>query len=491
MRLPGFWSDVVALPGDRVALVTGGAYDIFGYDEAGTRLWTQPTPQGMWYLRAAALPDGTIGMVGQGHQGGGTQIAIRYPDGTTTHAQYAQPFMWAQSIIRSIGSDVWELCIQTSPTTWQRVVLGRDGAWTPGPVEAVPVWPGGDGGTSGGFAYFTDQGVPVWNDPNYVRAVGGVTLLRSHETGGLAVGQDPAAPGLLVVVGATIGRLHPDADAYEPHAVSAGGRWAVCARSVNGLALFDVLEAPFTMLEPWLPSVPAAPAHLRMCGYFYRDTAVHPYIAKWGGENPSAPGTHSVIVDDHGLPAEPHPGGSTPRMIVGLAQLLHPQMPSWWDRVDAVYVAVENDPATLRDLVGLAGYLMARRHLALKPVLTYSAGTLHPSAIGPTDLLGVQLYAERGADPVQSIRDQAAAYGPQIQHVPRVVIVAQSYDRGGWFTGPQIAAIQPVIYDVACAWPNCEGIAWFSDARAGGTRDYEQDVRPWHTAIWEQIRRNA
>ena len=134
-----------------------------------------------------------------------------------------------------------------------------------------------------------------------------------------------------------------------------------------------------------------------MCGYFFRDTNVHAYVAKYGGENKEAPGTHSIIVDDHGMPAETRQDGTTPRMIVGVGQLLHPQLPGWWDDVDAVYVAVEGDPNGLGNLMELASYIMDWRRLAPKPVLTYSGGdAVSRSPSGRDDILGVQLYAERG-----------------------------------------------------------------------------------------------
>ena len=259
-------------------------------------------------------------------------------------------------------------------------------------------------------------------------------------------------PGMVVVIGPVQGRVHSDADAYEPHAVYNGSRWAVCARSTNGIALFQVLQEPFTMLEPMQPPAPVpapgwpgvAPAHLKGCGYFFRDTGVYAYIAKYGGENPAAPGTHSVIVDDFGLPAEPHPDGHTPRMIVGGGQLIHGQMASWWDRVDAVFIANETrDPAELRETADFARMLMRERGLTPKPLLSYSAGHIIPSALEPTDIFGVQLYAERGPDPVANLRAQAAAIWPQIQHVPRVAIIGQAYDRGGWFTGAACASLQP------------------------------------------------
>jgi len=177
-------------------------------------------------------------------------------------------------------------------------------------------------------------------------------------------------------------------------------------------------------------------------------------------------------------------------MIVGLSQLLHPQMPEWWDRVDAVYVAVEGNPLRLGNMVALAKSLMTTLKLAPKPVLTYSGPTLVPAAIGFGDILGVQLYADRGPDPEGNLRAQAAAYESQIRNVPRVAVIGQAYDRGGWFTGTACAALQPVLYEIACRWSNCEYLLWFSDARTGGTRDHEE-MRPWHQAIADAIARNV
>lgn len=226
--------------------------------------------------------------------------------------------------------------------------------------------------------------------------------------------------------------------------------------------------------------------HLTMCGYFYRDTNIHAYIKAYGEENPSAPGTHSIIVDGHGLPAEPHPDGYTPRMIVDVSLLLHAQMPDWWDRVDAVYVAVENNPLGLTRMVGLAKDLMDRLNLPRRPVLTYSGRSVYPTALGVGDILGVQLYADRMGDPVANLRAQAAVYDTLVRSVPRIAVIGQAYDRGGWHTAEQLAAIQPVIYEIADGWPNCEGLFWFSDSRAGGTRDHEE-MRPYHQAIADAI----
>lgn len=316
----------------------------------------------------------------------------------------------------------------------------------------------------------------VWS----VTEVGGLTYVQGHPLGETRV----------------LVRARPSGSQDWIDVVHIEGAWIVASCHDRGvLVVEDIPDAE--ALRPWdeiladLPMspvvVPPAPAHLTGCGYFFRDTNVHAYLKKYGDENPEAPGTHSVIIDDHGMPAETRANGTTPRMIVGLGQLLHAQLPGWWDQVDAVYVAVENDPVALTSSVGLAKYLMSWRKLSPRPVLTYSGATIDPATIGPHDILGVQLYAEPGRDPVANIQAQAAVYAPQIRGVRRVAVIGQAYDRGGLFTGAQIAALQPVLYDIACGWPNCEYLLWFSDSRKGGTRDYEPEVRPWHTAIAQAI----
>lgn len=320
------------------------------------------------------------------------------------------------------------------------------------------------------------------NRPAFAPGAGGYV----HRCGDLMVGEGPQG-GVQVWCDGLRYLLYGGTDTKWPRVSVRNGVVAIVSWGDAGTRLWvgtlaDVRALPL--------DIPAAPAHLVGCGYFFRDTGVHAYIAPYGGENPAAPGTHSVIVDDYGLPAEPHPDGYTPRMIVGAGQLIHGQIASWWDQVDAVYIIAEtSNVAEVNTTADFARMLMRERGLSPKPLLSYTAGHVLPDALAPTDILGVQLYAERGADPVASIRAQAARIWPQIQHRSRVAIIGQAYDRGGWFTGAQIAAIQPVLYETACAWPNCELLVWFSDSRRGGTRDYEAEVRPWHQAIAEAIRR--
>lgn len=322
------------------------------------------------------------------------------------------------------------------------------------------------------------------NRPDYAPGPGGYV----HRCGDLMVKEGPRG-GVQVWFEGARRLLYGGTDTMWPRVSVHSGVVGIVSWGNLGLRLWvgtldDVRALP---LDEVPVVVPPAPTHLTGCGYYFRDTAIYAFIQKYGGENPSAPGTHSLIVDDHGLPAEPHPDGHTPRMIIGLSQI--PAAARWWDQVDAVNVAVENDEVGLNRMADLARMNMDWLGLAPKPILSYSGGAVYPNALHEDDILGIQLYADRSADPAANIMAQAARIGPLIQQRRRVAIIGQAYDRGGWFTGPQIAAIQPVLYETACAWPNCELLLWFSDSRRGGTRDYEVEVRPWHKVIAEAIGR--
>jgi hypothetical protein len=405
-------------------------------------------------------------------------------DGVTTFYQDSSKFVaWAfgQPDVVVPGVPVGNNCTGVSSSgLW--FVQTAEGVWCAG-VRVADYRP------TGIWECHNDGTVVMMDDamrPAWAPEAGGY----AHRCGPVTVAEG-ATGGTLVYLNGQRYRLWGETDAKWPR-VSVLGEWVgIVSGGDAGTRLWvgslaDVAALPLDAAPPVVVTVPPAPAHLTMCGYFFRDTAIHAYVAPYGGENPEAPGTHSIIVDDHGMPAETRQDGTTPRMIVGLAQLLHPQLPGWWDRVDAVYVAVENDEDGLRSLMDLARYVMAFRQLAPKPILTYSGTAVFPSVHRPTDILGIQLYAERGTDPVRNLREQAAWYRAQTAHVPRVAILGQAFDRLGWFTGPQLAAIQPELYAIACAWPNCEGLFWFSDSRQGGTRDHEE-MRPWHVAIADAI----
>jgi hypothetical protein len=177
-------------------------------------------------------------------------------------------------------------------------------------------------------------------------------------------------------------------------------------------------------------------------------------------------------------------------MIIGTSQILNGQIAEWWDRIDAVQIVNEStNPAGIEESPRFARMLMRERGLSPKPLLSYTAGNVFPMSLSDTDILGVQFYAPKGSGP-EYVHALAAQVWPQIQHRARVAIIGQAYDRGGWFTGAELAALQPVLYEIACAWYNCEYLLWFSDSRTGGTRDHEE-MRSWHTAISQAIRQRG
>lgn len=311
------------------------------------------------------------------------------------------------------------------------------------------------------------------NRPAYAPGAGGYV----HRCDDLMVGEGPQG-GVQVWFEGVRHLLDGGTDTKWPRVSVRDGLVAIVSWGDAGTRLWvgtlaDVRTLPL--------EIPAAPAHLVGCGYFFRDSQQY-------GDHPAAPGTHSVIVDEpRALPAEPRPDGTHVRMILGLPCLLHEHLARWWDQVDAVYVAAEGHEAQLEQDAGVARWLMQARGLAPKPIVSYTGAAVFPEALEADDLLGVQLYLEPGETP-EALRARAQAIWPQVAH-RRLVIIGQAYDRGGAFTGEVIAALQPVLYDLACAWPTCEALLWFSDGRPGGVRDYEAEVRPWHNAIAEAIGR--
>lgn len=401
------------------------------------------------------------------------------------------------------------------PKTDGRRVLYHDGeafhAWVLGGADqvlpGVPVGNNPTGISRNGLAFFqrADLAGGVYGPSGKVAAYRPTGIWEAHDDGSVLMMDDARMPawapgaggyahrcgevtvaeaptgGILVYRAGARRLLWPGTDTMWPRVSVAGDRVAiVCWRDytlrvwAGTLADLDALpvdQAPVV--------VPPAPPHLRGFGYFFRDSQQY-------GDNPAAPCTHSVIVDEpRSLPAEPLPDGTPVRMILGLPCLLHEHLDAWWSLVDAVYVAAEGDVARLERDAALARQIMAHRQLAPKPLIGYTGRQVYPQALEPTDLLAVQLYLERG-EGAASLRHVAAELASQLGD-RRVALIAMAFDRLGWFTGAELAALQPVYYEIASAWPTCEYLLAFSDGRPGGTRTHEA-LRPWHAAITTAIR---
>jgi hypothetical protein len=153
--------------------------------------------------------------------------------------------------------------------------------------------------------------------------------------------------------------------------------------------------------------------------------------------------------------------------------------PEWWDRWEAIYLTAEGDQVLLEKMAKAVRTFAAALGLPPKPFLCYTAGSIFPNALTPTDIIGVQLYltGSQGPDVLRALADSVL---PSLAH-RRVALICQAYDRSGIYIG-DLAALQPVYAEIAEKWKNAEYLLLFSDGRKGGTRDHEE-MRPWHKAM--------
>lgn len=265
--------------------------------------------------------------------------------------------------------------------------------------------------------------------------------------------------------------LWPGRDTMRPRVAVEGELVGITAYGKDGCWLWIGTKAELATLGTQQPPVTLPPLGRTIgIGYFFRDSQQY-------GDNPTAPGTHSVIADEpRALPAE---GGL--RMILGSTCLLHEHLANWWDLVDAVYVSAEGDVAQLERDAELARYIMRHRQLTLKPILSYTADMVFTDALTPTDIIGIQAYANAGETP-EEFQARLAGGLKWVKH-RRVALICQAYDRfNPWWTGPRLEALQVVYWNLARQFSNIDYILLFSDGRRGGTRDYPE-LRRWHTAM--------
>jgi hypothetical protein len=273
--------------------------------------------------------------------------------------------------------------------------------------------------------------------------------------------------------------LWPGRNTKEPRCAVDGPHVAIVCWGDDGcwlwIGTFDDLDALGVQAPPvMLPAI----GHPIDVGYFYRDTSAIQY----GGDNPAAPATISVVIDALALPAEPCDGKPV-RMIVDAGCLFElARHPEWWDRWAGTYVAAEGDEALLTRMAETVRLMATRLMLPARPIVSYTAGTLYPHALAPTDIIGVQAYAQVGESPDQA-QARVAADLARVAH-RRVALIAQAYDRADpYWTDARLAALQPVWWDLARTAPHVEMILLFSDGRRGGTRDHEAALRPYHKAM--------
>jgi hypothetical protein len=273
--------------------------------------------------------------------------------------------------------------------------------------------------------------------------------------------------------------LRPGLNTKEPRCAVEGDHVAIVWWGDQGCWLWLGTIAELAALGVHQPPVTLPPLGRSIdVGYFYRDTSAIQY----GGDNPAAPATISVVIDSLALPPEPCAGRPV-RMIIDAGCLFEmSRHPEWWDQWAGTYVAAESDEALLTRMAETVRMMSTRLGLPARPVISYTAGTLYPNALEPADIIGVQAYAHRGETPEQ-VRARVAADLARVAH-RRVALICQAYDRADSFwTAARLAALQPVWWDLARTAPQVEMLLLFSDGRRGGTRDYEAALRPYHRAM--------
>lgn len=272
--------------------------------------------------------------------------------------------------------------------------------------------------------------------------------------------------------------LWPGRDTMRPRVAVEGDIVAITAYGKDGCWLWIGTKAELQSLGVAQPPVTLPPLGRPIkVGYFYRDTSAIQY----GGDNPDAPCTVSVIIDPLALPAEPFEGRPV-KMIVDAACLFEmARHPEWWDQWVGTYLAAEGDVVLLERMATAVRTLSENLGLPQKPLITYTANVLFPDALTATDVIGVQAYAEVGWTPARLQARTTDALN-RVHH-RRVALICQAYDRANpYWTGERLAALQPVYWELARQFSNIEYLLLFSDGRRGGTRDH-REMRPWHEAM--------
>jgi len=286
------------------------------------------------------------------------------------------------------------------------------------------------------------------------------------------------------------------------------GRWLIASRSnVGALCVYavpvDTLPAPLpgtTIPEPPGPTPEPRPdpvlppfGHKVEVGLFHFDSVRYgDYRDLPEAPSPDDPGAYdrlpctlSVITDAGAYPAE-----------YGLPMIVSPEClfvaaqdgEFWraaWARVQGVYIAAEDSVADLTTMARVAGLLMDELGLPRRPFVSYTGGALFPMALGPTDIIGVQLYLAPGQGP-DALRALAARVMPTVEY-RRVAIISQCYNRNGAYR-EDLTALQPVYAAIVAQHANVEYLLQFSDGRLGGSRSYPA-LRPWQRAISRAARR--
>ena len=452
MNARGLYCDVVPKAGRFLLVSTQGDDALTLTDEDGALVARVRTLEPPWHLRAAALTDGAICAIGNGHRSGLLQVVIVQASGTISASQVAGLVSWGQCI--EGHGDHWRGAVQLSPAHWQRLTIWPDGRVECGPVEPVPVWPGGDGTTSQGFLQMID-GEPVWSDPNRVTVIEGRTLILPVRAGEAVVGQTEDG-AWWVKPGGFAGRAIPG-DAMWPRIAQDGDRYACCAWTYPDTNTRTVIGPPYPQDAVTAPVLPTVPAALRgrtlWLGYF------HCISDRPFGDNPSAPGNCTVVLTQDEARRSPWPYYALPGIGDGPRKIAN------WINVPA------GDPWP---------------DISVSDVALYDGGSRLPETPCPGGITALEVYSDPG-EPLAAVEARMRQWLTRWPAFP-VILVGQAYTRNGTELDQQkLADLQGLPLRLVVDYPQIRGIWWFSDGRPTGTRDNEW-WRPVHTEAAALVR---
>ncbi len=306
----------------------------------------------------------------------------------------------------------------------------------------------GTGSTELGGLTISTLPIPVFVDDDRYAVLGMTNAAWSAD--GLVVGEHPVS-GARAQLMAEQAYLLTGTEAKEPRVCHLGaGVYLAAAWGADGVqaVTFDLDTIPPPPVISRLPDINRP----FWSGCFFA------HSARPGYRSGGAPGNCEVIVEP-GLQAQVPAG-----QAVIIEPALVDEYRASWDRVVALYVAVEGDSLTLRQRVADAKAGMRTRGLPQRPVLSYSGTTTITDSFA--DWIGIQAYYDGPTWDLDLTLDRWVA---SAQGKP-AMLIAQAYDRGlpQTWTPDELLLLQPAYARALAKYPTLKGVLWFAYGRPGG-----------------------
>lgn len=301
----------------------------------------------------------------------------------------------------------------------------------------------------------------TWDERYYgVKPAGVGGQVYATTDGRLVVGEG-ANGGVVGTLDGHPFTLWPGEDTRWPRASHDGTTAAIVAWSDAGptvrlaIATLDELAMLAPEVGPPMLVPPELAGRALWLGYFFALSDRPGY-----GDNPDAPGNCTVVLTEPEAARSRWPYLAPPGVGAG------PRKIASWVNVPR----------------GAPWPVIAPGDLAL-----YDGGAVLPDAPCPIGITGLEVYSEPG-EPLAAADDRLRRW---LAAWPKahVILIGQAYDRNGQERDAQkLLALQALPLQLAVDFPQVRGVLYFSDGRAGGTRDHET-WRPIHAAAAALVRR--